>query len=155
LRIWRRLPAGWGLYGGEDSPDCLILPRRNLARNIPHDFGQLGGTDLVEEAIELDVLLNRRAVAKQLDVVVERRLEVHDGEAVVIEQRRDIGMMMIVKLPDNQLRRQGRRTAEVVRAFISNPRCFLYSYRLNLPIFSLRRRLWNRGLCESAGLAGL
>src|SRR5208282_5625531 len=81
---------------------------------VPHDFGQLAGTDLVEEAIELDVLRNSRALAKQLDVIVERLLEIHDGEAIVIKQRRDISVMMIMKLLDDQLRRQGRRTAERV-----------------------------------------
>jgi hypothetical protein len=56
-----------------------------LSGNVSHDFGQLAGTDLVEEAIELDVFRNSRAVAQQLDVVVERFLEIHDGEAVVIK----------------------------------------------------------------------
>jgi hypothetical protein len=97
---------------------------RNLCGDVPHDFGQLAGTDLVEEAIELDVLRNGRALAKQLDVVIERLLEVHDGEVIVIKQRRDISVVMIVKLLDNQLRRQGRhrmsgecaKTVGVVRA---------------------------------------
>src|SRR5580698_3279413 len=47
---------------------------RDLCRNVPHDFDQLARTDLVEEAIELDVLRNGRALAKHLDVVVERLL---------------------------------------------------------------------------------
>jgi hypothetical protein len=68
--------------------------------HIPHNFGQFAGADLVEETIELDVLGNGRAVAKQFHSVFERRLEVHDGEAVVIKQRRDIGVMVIMKLLD-------------------------------------------------------
>jgi hypothetical protein len=54
------------------------------------------------------VLRDSRALAKQLDVIVERLLEIHDGEAIVIKQRRDIRMMIIMKLLDDQLRRQGR-----------------------------------------------
>jgi len=37
-----------------------------------------------------------------------------NGEVIVIKQRRDISVMMITKLLDHQLRRQGRRTAERV-----------------------------------------
>ena len=60
------------------------------------------------------MLRNSRALAKQLDVVVERLLEIHDGEAIGVEQRRDIGVIMIMEQFDHQLRRQGRRTAERV-----------------------------------------
>jgi len=87
----------------------LIL-RLGLSGNVPHDLGQLAGTDLVEKAIELDVLRNSWAVAKQTDIVVERFLEIHDGEAIVIKQRRYISVMMIVKLLNEQLGREGRRT---------------------------------------------
>jgi hypothetical protein len=52
-----------------------------LTRNVPHHLGQLGRTDFVEEAVELDVLWHSRARRKQLDIIVERLLEIDDGEA--------------------------------------------------------------------------
>ena len=86
-----------------------IDSRRLMCGNVPDDFGQLAGTDLVKEAVELDVLRNRRALAKQPKVQL---FEIHDGEAIVIKQRRDISVMMIMKLCDDQLRRQRRGTAK-------------------------------------------
>src|SRR5580658_6897381 len=61
----------------------LLVGLRGLrSGNVPHDLDQLAGIDLVKEAIELDVLRNSRALAKQLDVIVKRLLEIHDGEAI-------------------------------------------------------------------------
>jgi hypothetical protein len=67
--------------GGQRRP-CSSGGR---SRNVPHDFGQFAGTDLVEEAIELDAFRNSRALAKQLDVIVERLLKIHDRQAIVIK----------------------------------------------------------------------
>src|SRR5580692_7350595 len=97
-----------------NSGDSHSRLSRELSGNVPHHLGQLAGTDLVEKTIELDVLRDSRALAKQPDVIVERLLEIHDGEAIVIEQRRDISVIMIMKFLDDQLRRQSRRTAERV-----------------------------------------
>src|ERR1700677_4193738 len=78
----------------------------DLRRNVLHHFGQLAGTDFVEEAVELDVLWHRWARTKQREIMFDRHLEIHDGEAIVIKHRRDIGVMMIMELLDEQLGRQ-------------------------------------------------
>ena len=50
---------------------AAIVLQRDLFRNVPHDFSQFSGTDLIEEAIEFDVLWHSSALAKQLDIIVE------------------------------------------------------------------------------------
>src|SRR5271167_4807452 len=55
---------------------------RDLCRNVPHDFGQLPGIDLVEETVELDMFRHCPARSKQLDVILDRLLEVRNGEAI-------------------------------------------------------------------------
>src|ERR1700690_1843864 len=86
----------------------------DLCRNVPHHLGQLAGTDFAEEAVELDVLRHRWARTKQRDIMLDRPLEIHDGKAIVIKHRRDISVMMIMKLLDEQVGRQSRRAAERV-----------------------------------------
>jgi hypothetical protein len=87
---------------------------RDLYRDVPHHLGQLAGIDLVEEAVQLDMFRDCRARAKQRDVIFDRLLEIHDGKAVVVKHRRDIGVMMIVELLDEQFGRESRRAAERV-----------------------------------------
>src|ERR1700722_19403590 len=55
--------------------------RLDLSGNVAHHLGQFAGADLVEETVQLDVLRNSRALPQQPDIVVERLLEIHDGEA--------------------------------------------------------------------------
>jgi hypothetical protein len=58
---------------------------RGQFRNIPQHLNQFAGIDLVEEAVELDMLRHRRAGAKQLKIVPERLLEIQNGHAIAIE----------------------------------------------------------------------
>ena len=97
-----------------DSVRALIRLHRDLCRNVPHHLGQLAGTDFVEEAVEPDALRHRWARTKQGDIMLERHLEIHDGKAIVIKHRRDISVMMIMELLDEQFGRQSRRAAERV-----------------------------------------
>jgi hypothetical protein len=79
---------------------------RDQCRNVPHDLSQLAGIDLVEEAVEFYVFGDRRAGAKQFDIIFDRLLVVGDGQAIVIKQRRDIGVVMIAKLVEEDLGRE-------------------------------------------------
>ena len=80
----------------------------------PHDLRQLAAIDIEEEAIETDRFRHCRARTKQLDVILERFLVVHDGQACGIKQLRDIRSVVIVELLDKQLRCISRRAAEGV-----------------------------------------
>jgi hypothetical protein len=55
-----------------------------------------------------------RARAKQRDVILDRLLAICNGEAIAIKQRRDIGVLMIVKLVEEDLRREGSCAARRV-----------------------------------------
>src|ERR1700683_1516823 len=88
--------------------------QRDLCRNVPHHLSQLAGTDLVEEAVQLDMFRDCRARAKQLDIILDGLLEIHDGKAIMIKHPRDVSGMMIVELLDEELGRQSRRAAERV-----------------------------------------
>jgi hypothetical protein len=78
--------------------------RCQLGRNIPHHLGQRVGIDLVEEAVELDMLGHGRARAKQLKVMLERLLEIQNSHAIVIKQRLDIRVITVVELFEDALR---------------------------------------------------
>jgi hypothetical protein len=93
---------------------------RDLCRDVPQDLSQLAGTDLVEEAVQLDMFRDCRARAKQPDIILDRLLEIHDGKAIVIKHRRDISVMMIVEILDEQLGRESRRAAELRQAIRSS-----------------------------------
>src|ERR1700677_11477 len=72
--------------GSHKPPHC------DLCRNVPHHFGQLAGTDFVEEAVEFYLLWHRRARTKQRDIVLDRALEIHDGNAIAIKHGRDVSV---------------------------------------------------------------
>src|SRR5580658_7118414 len=76
----------------ENSPFTRL--RRELGGNVPHHLGQLAGTDLVEKAVELDVLWHCRARTKQVNIMLDRLLEIHDGKAIAIKHPGDVGVMM-------------------------------------------------------------
>ena len=48
------------------------------------------------------------------DIMLERLLEIHDGEAIAIEHRRDISVVIIMEFLDEQFGRHSRRAAERV-----------------------------------------
>ena len=73
------------IRGAAQRTVAFTRSHSDLCRNVPHYLGQLARTDFVEEAVELYVLRHCRTRTKQLDVIVERLLEIHDGEAIAIK----------------------------------------------------------------------
>src|SRR5580698_911675 len=90
----------------------LAYLHRDQCRNIPQHLGQLAGIDLVKKAVELDVLRHSRARAKQIEIIPERLLEIRNSQAIVIEHRRDISVILLVELLEDALRHVRRRTAK-------------------------------------------
>jgi hypothetical protein len=60
------------------------------------------------------MLRHRRARSKQLKVILERLLKIRNGHAILIKQRRDISVIVIVEFLEDALRHVGRSAAKRV-----------------------------------------
>ena len=71
LKVRHRPTALIGAQRLTSSAELLPLVTPGLCRNVAHNLDQLATVDLIEETVELDVLRHGRALAKQLNVILD------------------------------------------------------------------------------------